>query len=311
MKAKFILISLLIAAALVLTGCGKKEEGTGTGTAPAPAPQDNYTPKSPSPAAPPPAADAKPGEDGAKSTRAVTVLDPLPDTVAAETVEIKGKTRAGKRIFINGQEVTPDAGQFSFPFNLQVGKNEIRVVTLGKDGVEGSQTLSVERRPTPPRLTVISPDRSDAENITISGQTEKGCIIYVNTTLARPDREGNFTSSVRLKEGINNIKITSTNRDGGTATVQKTVSFNPSNPRLVAVIPDESKNKQVTISGITDTDTVLVLYVNDVRSDINLQNGVFSGTITLEDGVNTVNITAVNKWGKSSTFSRNILYIAP
>ncbi len=318
MKIKNALIILMVLAALLLPGCIQSEETRITPAAETPA-KENNAPKppppvpKPSPPTPGPQAEARPAGDApVKDSRPVTVLSPLPDTVAAETVEVKGKTRPGNRVFINGQEVEQNAGgEFCFPFGLQVGKNEIKVVTLGKDKIEDSRTLTVERRPVPPKLTVISPDHSDIENLTISGQTERGCIVYVNTSLARPDREGNFTSTVQLREGVNNIKITSTNRDGGTATVQKTVTFTPSSPRLVAIIPEESKTKQVTISGITDTDTVLVLYVNEVKTDINLQNGVFSGTITLEDGTNSVTVTAVNKWGKESSLSRNIQYSAP
>jgi hypothetical protein len=300
----------LLFVAIAIAGCGQ-DNAAKTPAPSIPPPQDNSAAKKQTPPPPPPAA-AKSEDAAGKVSRPVTTLDPLPELVAAETVEIKGKTRPGNRMFINGQEAPlGPGGEFAFPFGLQVGKNEIKVVTMGKDKVEDSRTLTIERRPPPPKLTVISPDRSDVENLTISGQTEKGCIVYVDTSLARPDREGNFSAVVQLKEGVNNIKITSTNRDGGTATVQKTVAFTPSTPRLEVIIPEETKSKQVTITGITDTNTVLVLYVNDVRTDINMQNGIFSGSITLEEGANSVTVTAVNKWGKRNTVSHNIFYSTP
>lgn len=311
MRIKYTMAAWLLITAFAIAGCG--QDNAAKQPAPsAPAPKENSTAKNPTPAAPPPQAAAKPEDAAGKVARPVTTLDPLPDLVAAETVEIKGKTRVGNRVYINGQEVPQGpGGEFIFPFGLQVGKNEIQVVTMGKDKVEDSRTLTIERRPLPPKLTVISPDRSDMESLTISGQTEKGCIVYVNTSLTRPDREGNFSAAVQLKEGANSIKITSTNRDGGTATVQKTVTFTPSTPRLEVIIPEETKSKQVTITGITDTNTVLVLYVNDVKTDINMQNGIFSGSISLGEGDNSVTVTAVNKWGKKSTVTRNIFYSAP
>jgi len=243
--------------------------------------------------------------------RPVTVLSSLPGMIAADSVDITGKTKPGKRIFIDGQEVVPEKnGTFTFPYNLQVGENKIKVVTLGKEEIEDTQTITIERRPIPPLLTVIAPDSSDSEYLVITGQTEKECVVYVNNTPAKPDRKGCFTATIQLKEGQNSITVSSTNKEGGTATTQKTVSFAPTEPRLEVIIPEDSKNNQVSISGITDTGSTLV-YINDVMANINPQSGVFSGTITLEDGVNTVTVTAINKWGKTNSVSKNIFYFAP
>lgn len=305
------LIIWVIIAALALAGCGQKEGGASTDNYSA---KENYStpdagksdtseslstqPKAPSDTG-----------SGPQSSRAITVLSSLPELVAFETIEIKGKTRPGNRIFIEGLEVPLSAGgEFNFPYNLKVGKNEIKVVTLGKDKILENRTITLERRPLPPRLTVIAPDRSDGESIIITGQTERGCVVYANGNPARPDREGNFTAPVQLKEGANNIKITSTNRDGGTAVVEKTVTFTPARPLLQVIIPEDAAGKQITISGITDTNTVLVLYVNDIKTGINQQNGIFSGSVTLVDGVNSVTITAINKWGKTNTVRGNIYY---
>lgn len=304
MRIIYTIITCLIIGALVLTGCSKDDSAKTSGDNSAP--KENSTPKSAAPA-PPPA--APPEAAPTQGSRPVTVLSTVPELVAAETVEIKGKTRPDNRIFINGQEASLDpAGEFSFPFSLQVGKNEIKVVTLGKSKVEDTRIITVERRPVPPKLTVISPDQSENENLTISGQTEKGCVIYVNSSVTRPDREGNFTAGVQLKEGANKIIITSTNKDGGTSEVRKTVSFKPGSPRLEVIIPDDTRSKQVTISGITDTNTVLLIYVNDIKTEVNMSNGVFSGTLSLEEGVNSITVTAVNKWGKKSSVSKNISY---
>jgi uncharacterized protein YfaP (DUF2135 family) len=309
-KKKYIILALLLVIALSLSGCTKKEDKNST---PEDAAVETQSTEKSQPETPAPQPEtlpaAAPEAAAVQDSRPVTVLDSLPDLVAAETIEIKGKTQPGSRVFINGQEVQPGAGgEFCFPYSLQVGKNEIRVVILGKNKKEDSSTVSVERRPTPPKLTVISPEQSDAEYLTISGQTEKDCIVYVNTTPVRPDWDGNFSSVVQLKEGANSIKISSTNKDGGTAAIQKTVSFSPPTPRLEVIIPDETRNKQVTISGITDTNTVLVLYVNENTTNINMQNGIFSGAVTLEEGLNNITVTAINKWGRKTTVSQNIMY---
>lgn len=308
-KRNMFMIWLLILTLVVAAGCAKKDTTlteTYNNVAPnAQSTADSLSPTNALQAVP------FPGEVGTETAQVlpVTVISLLPDYVADEIVEIKGKTKPGYRVFINGQEAPQKAnGEFLFTLRLQVGENEIKVVTISKSKTEDNQTLTIERRPVPPKLTVISPDQSNTEHITISGQTDYGSIVYVDNKPAKPDRKGNFSSTVQLKEGINKIQITSTNSLGGTATAQKTVVFYPGNPRLEVVIPEETRNKQVTISGITDTDTVLVLYVNDMPTNINMQSGVFRGTVTLVEGVNAITVTAINRWGKKTTKSRNIYY---
>ncbi|HBV95424.1 MAG: hypothetical protein JL50_02125 [Peptococcaceae bacterium BICA1-7] len=309
MRIKFTLFTIFMALALSLAGCAKKEEAPEAGTPVESVPTESSTVDSSSaPTETQPSIPVGVNDPiSAQTPRSITSLSSLPEVVASDSVEIKGKTRPGFKVYIEGQEVFPNIkGEFSFKQNLQVGKNELKVITLGKEKIEETKTLAIERRPVPPMLTVVPPALSDSEFVTINGQTEKGCIVYVNATPTMPDREGKFTSSVQLKEGDNNITITSTNRDGGTAALERTIAFTPPDPMLEVIIPDTANSKQVTISGITDNNTALVLYVNEVKSSINQQNGTFSSTLTLEDGLNEITVTAINKWGKKATVSGSI-----
>ncbi|MFZ5597592.1 MAG: hypothetical protein ACOY31_11340 [Bacillota bacterium] len=305
------LIICLIGLLFIFSGCGQTNSGQDT------AAPDNYAAGN-NPAAG--AADASPqtatppanDTTNTQTQRAVTTLTPQPAMVSAQSVELSGKTAAGNRIFIDGTEVPTDsAGGFKFPYSLKVGQNQIQVVTLGKEKELDRQTLTIERRPPPPDLYVVTPESSESETVTVSGKTDKGCVVYVNTNLARPDREGNFTSTVQLKEGVNNIKVTSTSSDGGTSVVDKKITFTPPTPRLEVIVPGDASTNQVTISGITDTNTALVLYVNDIKSSINMQNGIFSGTVTLQEGLNSITVTAINKWGKKNSVTNSIYYTKP
>ncbi|MFZ5643036.1 MAG: hypothetical protein ACOY46_05555 [Bacillota bacterium] len=307
MKKSIAILIIIIITGLALAGCAQKEDPSQATPVDSPASTETFTESSTPPEDTAPAAAPAPTDQSLQKASRITTLNSLPELIASEKIYIKGKTRPGYKVFIEGQEVPLNmSGEFNFPYSLQVGKNQLEVVTLGKEKIEESSTINIERRPAPPTLTVVPPDYSDSEFLSITGQTEKNCIVYVNSTPAKPDREGRFNTAVQLKEGENTIKITSTNSDGGTAVVEKNVRFTPPEPKLEVIIPDTANSKQVTISGITDTNTVLVLYVNEAKTNINQQNGIFSGTITLEEGVNKITVTAINKWGKRTTVSDSI-----
>ncbi|MFZ5591687.1 MAG: hypothetical protein ACOY81_07770, partial [Bacillota bacterium] len=158
----------------------------------------------------------------------------------------------------------------------------------------------------PPHLLVVAPATADAETVTISGQASPEDILYVNSTPTRADKEGRFSAPVRLKPGQNEITVLAVSPAGGRSEVKKKVLFNPPPPRLAVIVPSETRSKQVTISGITDENAVLVLYVNDSRSEINQQSGQFSATLQLQEGLNVISVQAINKWGKKTEYNSTI-----
>ncbi|GBF35300.1 NHL repeat domain protein [Desulfocucumis palustris] len=247
--------------------------------------------------------------NGGKMPPSETKINPLPDFTADETVEISGKTRAGNRIFINGKETPVDPrGQFTGTVQLKPGDNTIAVDTLNKKGTPDKQSLSIKYQPLAPKLLALAPESSDSETVTVSGQTEPGCIVYINSSRTQPDKKGNFSLPVKLEPGSNSIKVVSSNSLGGQALVTKNVTFNPPDPKLVLIVPGETSSQQVTISGITDDNTVLLAYVNDVKTNVNNNNGIFSGTVQLKEGLNTITVQVANKWGKTRTQQKNVNY---
>lgn len=248
-------------------------------------------------------------QNKAPAARPVTTLYPVPEITADERIELRGKTKAGNKIFVNGREaeVSP-AGQFKENILLKPGENRLEIITLGKKDTAEKQELVVKYQPPAPKLLVIVPDSSESEVITLSGQTEPECIVYVNSSRTLPDKTGKFTFPVKLKPGSNTIKVVSANDRGGQAITTRNINFTPPEPRLVVVVPDETTVNQLNISGITDENAVLVVYVNDVKTTINNQSGIFSGTVQLQEGLNAITIQVANKWGKTKTEYRNVFY---
>ncbi len=247
--------------------------------------------------------------NGGKMPPSETKINPLPALTADSTVEISGKTKSANRIYINGQETPVDSrGQFKAIIQLKPGNNTIDVDTLNKKGIPDKQSLTIKYQPQAPTLLALAPESSETETVTVSGQTEPDCFVYINSSRTKPDKQGKFSLPVKLKPGSNSVKVVSTNTRGGQAMVMKNVTFNPPDPKLVLIVPDKTSSEQVTISGITDDNTVLLVYANDMKTNVNNNNGIFSGTVQLQEGLNTITVQVANKWGKTITQVKKINY---
>ncbi|KJS16679.1 MAG: hypothetical protein VR69_08445 [Peptococcaceae bacterium BRH_c4b] len=255
-----------------------------------------------------PAGQGKSQEEG-KMPRSETKLSPVPEVTADETLTIKGKTKGVNKIFVNGEETQVDPqGSFKHDVRLETGANTIEVVTLNPKGIPDKQSITVTYQPLAPKLLALAPDSSDTETVTISGQTGPDCFVYVNSNRTKPDKKGNFSLPVQLRPGANTIKVVSTNPQGGQASVTNNVTFSPPEPRLVFILPDKTASKELAIGGITDAGAVLIVYVNDVKTNINNSNGTFTGTVQLQEGLNTITAQVANKWGQTRTVQKRINY---
>ncbi len=248
-------------------------------------------------------------QNGGKTPLSETKLSPVPEVTADETLTIMGKTKAANNIYVNGEATQVDSqGNFKRDVKLKKGTNTIEIVTLNPKGSPDKQNITVNYQPLTPKLLALAPDSSDSETVTVSGQTEPDCFVYVNSNRTKPDKKGNFSLPVQLMPGTNTIKVVSTNPQGGQTVATKNVSFTPPEPRLVFILPDKTTSQELAIGGITDANAVLMVYVNDVKTNINNSNGTFTGTIQLQEGMNTITAQVANKWGKTRTQQKKVDY---
>lgn len=99
--------------------------------------------------------------------------------------------------------------------------------------------------------------------------------------------------------------------------LQKTVFVKPTEtPKpLVLLVVDEPKDekiydtKVIKIIGKTEPDALIVILTENSEDVLNpAKNGDFSTTVTLENGANLIQITAVNKKGETNTVERTASY---
>lgn len=98
---------------------------------------------------------------------------------------------------------------------------------------------------------------------------------------------------------------------------QKTVLTQPSpTPKpLVLLVVDEPVDEKiydtkiVKVSGKTEPDALIVILTENSEDVLNpAKNGDFSTTVTLENGANLIQITAIGKNGDTNTIERTISY---
>ncbi len=98
---------------------------------------------------------------------------------------------------------------------------------------------------------------------------------------------------------------------------QKTVSVKPvETPKpLVLLVVDEPKDeniydtKIIKVTGKTDPDAMIVILTKNSEDVLNpTKDGDFSTTVTLDNGANLIQITAVAKNGDTNTIEKTVSY---
>jgi hypothetical protein len=148
---------------------------------------------------------------------------------------------------------------------------------------------------------------------------------------------GRFTEGLVLGEGVNNVKITATDRAGNSVVVEKTVVFDMSPPEILETNLDKispSYIREVTLKGRVSEPATIYVYLGDDDSpsytDVTDDNNEFSTEIRLRRDVkhgfkrederrtsrvetgdawdNEIRIVAVDKVGLSTEVRGDVIY---
>lgn len=151
-------------------------------------------------------------------------------------------------------------------------------------------------------------------NITGTGTTGSTILLYVNgskTEETLVGREGNFTiPKVRLTKGDNIIyAITKIDNDTSEKSREFTVLYSNEPPKLEITSPSEpsitTQEEDITIEGDTDSD--VEVYIND-RFVYVSPGGHFNSTYKLNEGENTITVTATDAVGNSTKTEFKVTY---
>ena len=270
----------------------------------------------------------------------ILILSPTERVVpsSVEHLTIQGETHddnAISEVKVNGQEVWITAeGRFTATVELDGGANEIRVTATDTYGNMETEQLTIVRSvpqpplplpdpvPSvdldPPILSLDVPAETEATEFVIQGSVtdDSGVAeVKINNRAISVSQDGDFTASVSLFEGANEIRVTATDTHGNMET-NRFILFHEPAPidrvgpdiRILKPVPNRARGLQpeihinaefVTVSG-TASDPSGVSEVSVQGAEAQRTGNDFTAEVQLTRGDNLIRITAMDTLGNVS-----------
>jgi len=159
--------------------------------------------------------------------------------------------------------------------------------------------------PAPPQISGEN-EYTNQKSFEVSGNTEAGAIVIITFNSDKEevisDNAGFFSLKFNLKDGENSFSAQARDQAGNLSQTTKvyTITFDNTPPEIVIESPADgseyfgSKQAQATIKGHSETGSSLT--INDRFISVS-DDGAFSYTASLSEGLNTFNIKAIDKAG--------------
>lgn len=159
------------------------------------------------------------------------------------TISIRGYTMANTsvEIYLNDElkstiKSTSDGSFVSDPVTLDLGKNSISGKTIDTSGNKsyGSKPIIITFSNEKPILELNNPQdnliiKGGDKMVTVNGKTnsDEEITITINGNRAIVDSEGNFSKTIDLNDGDNNIIVTATDATGNSTQTTRKVTYTP------------------------------------------------------------------------------------
>lgn len=110
------------------------------------------------------------------------------------------------------------------------GENTVYVKAVSKDGkhTDESDTYTIMYADEAPEITIDSPSDGDtvrSADLKVSGSTKPGANLRINNLPVVVGFDGSFDTTIRLKEGDNELHVTATDIAGNSATLEMRVRY--------------------------------------------------------------------------------------
>lgn len=135
--------------------------------------------------------------------------------------------------------------------------------------------------------------------------------LRINDVLVQVAQDGSFSHAVVLKVGPNQISVVANDLAGNQTTNSRTINLDQAAPLLVILTPaDNSKTASapLEVTGTVDETSNVVVKLGGVEQPSLVSGNAFSSSITLVPGINTIEVTAADFAGNTSTQKRTVVY---
>ncbi len=256
----------------------------------------------------------------------VLTINECPVSVTEKDVTISGtisNQTGGAQLLINNETVaTVNSGseQWSKKFTLKEGANSFRFLLTNDTGKKVEESRNITFTVKGPTLKITEcPASVNTNTVTISGVISDpnfSATLMINGAHAatcQAKSENNWKKIVTLNEGSNSFEFVLTNDAGKVVKEIRTIECNVSGPQLqINDCPGTSTSKNVTISGtFFDENYPATLKINgkDVaRSLVNAYVQNWTHSVSLSEGINTLEFVLTNDAGKQVKETRAIEY---
>ena len=244
-----------------------------------------------------------------------------PDNVTKKEVTISGTMydkNYGVELYINGEKVDYYShGEYerswSKSYILSEGKNTFEIILKNSAGKETKETKVITFEAAAPSISFNSwSELSETSQYRVSGSIggeAEDATLYINDQEVSLNYGNSFSKTLDLNQGDNTFVFRVVNQYGKSQSVVKTIKYAVVNaPALeVNTLEETTSAAELTLSGTLkdDLDSNVELRIND--KVVFNGAGNWTATIALKEGQNDIILTAINRYGKSTTVVKSIM----
>ncbi len=248
----------------------------------------------------------------------LTITSPAPNAFTKNTsIVVTGTVTDATTVTVTVNGVTAALGAgHSFSATIPLlneGSNPITVHAVNAAGLATDSARTVTRDTHPPVLIVIAPTDqllTNSDSVTVSGSVSDATAVRL-TVQGVPLTGGSggaFSARVALAEGANFIIVLATDAAGNTTSIIRQVNRDKTPPVLAVTSPANgatTTDATIPVSGIVQDANTVTLTVNGNPVTVG-QGGVFTTTVSLQTGANTITVVATDAATNQATVIRSV-----
>src|SRR5512133_679324 len=179
-------------------------------------------------------------------------------------------------------------------------------------------TIAPAADTTPPTLslsTLANGEHTTKVTLNISGNASDASgikSVTVNGQAVTVNADGSFSYALPLVDGVNTITTIATDNAGNQQVDTRTITFDINAPLLAVSAPADNSNTTQSFSAVTgtinETSTVSISVNGGSPQSAAISGNTYSATVNLVAGVNTIDITATDQAGNTSSAKRTVTY---